>query len=784
MKNKFLLVLSLILLSTEIILAQTISQTIKGRVLDNASQISLPGATILIQGTDPLIGGSTDMDGYFRLENVPVGRYNLIISYVGYNSVTIPEVIVNSGKETFINVSLVEKVNKIDEVVVKAHVNKDQPINSMASLSARSFSVEETRRYAGGLDDPARLASSFAGVTTTCLSDNSIIIRGNSPKGVLWRLEGVEIPNPSHFSGLNFQGGGFTTIFSSQMLTNSDFFTGAFPAEYGNALAGVFDMKLRAGNMDTREYTFQAGLLGIDFSAEGPFIKGKKATYLFNYRYSTYALLADLFPGQDLPRYQDLSFKLNFPTAKAGTFSLWGIGGCDNMSKKAISDSLDWEFKEDREEQVLKMIPAALGLTHKIILSDKTYINSSLSTTYYYQNFESKWKGDDLILRESELLNIRNQKYILSSFVNHKFSVKHTNRSGVNYYYMLFDVEASESPDHISLLQEFVNESGNSGLLQAFSQSKINVTDNFVINAGVHAQYFLLNKNFSVEPRLSAQYKINNKHVISAGYGRHSQMEDLKIYLSKQNGPDGTIQVNKDLDFSKADHFIVAYDYHLSSNVRLKIEPYLQLLSDVPVIPDSSYSLANFKQDWFFNDSLINTGAGRNIGIDFTLERFLNNNYYWMITGSLFSSKYRGDDGIERNSMFNRTFMLNALYGREFFIGKRNGKKNVLGINAKVTVLGGAYQTPYLENESIETQTMQYDYSRPFESKDPVTFYLDLTITYSRNKPKYTGTWALQIKNLTQSPTKYDHAYSYKENQIVNDYLNTVVPSISYKIEF
>lgn len=784
MKNKLQLMICLVLFSTGTILAQTINQTIKGRVLDNASQISLPGATVIIQGTDPLIGSSTDMDGYFRLENVPIGRYNLLISYVGYNSVTIPEVIVNSGKEKFITIGLFEKVNKIDEVVVKAHVNKDQPINSMASLSARSFSVEETRRYAGGLDDPARLASSFAGVTTTYLSDNSIIIRGNSPKGVLWRLEGVEIPNPSHFSGLNFQGGGFTTIFSSQMLTNSDFFTGAFPAEYGNALAGVFDMKLRTGNMDTREYTFQAGLLGIDFSAEGPFVKGGKATYLFNYRYSTYALLADLFPGQDLPRYQDLSIKLNFPTAKAGIFSLWGVGGYDNMSKKAVTDSLDWEFKEDREEQVLKMIPAALGLTHKIILNEKTYINTSLSTTYYYQNFDSKWEGDDLILRDNELLNIKNQKYILSSFVNHKFSAKHTNRTGINYYYILFDVVASESPDFISPMQESVNESGNSGLIQAYSQSKFNLNDNFTINVGVHAQYFLLNKNYSIEPRLSVQYKINHKHAFSAGYGRHSQMEDLKIYLSKQNGPDGIIQPNRALDFSKANHFILAYDYSFNRNLRLKIEPYAQFLSDIPVIPDSSYSLANFKQDWFFNDSLINTGAGSNIGIDITLERFLNNNYYWMITGSLFRSKYSGDDGIERNSMFNRNFMLNALYGREFYIGKRNGKKNVLGINAKVTLLGGAYQTPYLKNESIETQMMQYDYSRPFESKDPISFYVDLTITYSRNKPKYTGTWALQIKNLTQSPTKFDHVYSYKENKVVNDYLNTVVPSISYKIEF
>ena len=218
--------------------------------------------------------------------------------------------------------------------------------------------------------------------------------------------------------------------------------------------------------------------------------------------------------------------------------------------------------------------------------------------------------------------------------------------------------------------------------------------------------------------------------------------------------------------------------------MRLKIEPYFQFLSDIPVIPDSSYSLINFKQDWFFNDSLINNGTGSNIGIDFTLERFLDNNYYWMITGSLFKSTYTGDDGIKRNSVYNRNFVVNALYGREFYIGKRKGKKNILGVNAKVTILGGEYQTPYLEDASREMQMIQYDYSRPYESKDPISYYVDLTITYTKNKPKYTGTWALQIKNLTQSATKYDYAYSYKENKVVENYLTSIVPSISYKIEF
>ena len=270
--------------------AQTVSQTLKGRVTDKASYISLPGATVLVEADGSFTGTTTDSEGYFRIEHLPVGRYTLTISFIGYKPESVAELLISSGKETVLEVGLTEMVSEINEVLVKAHTRKDRPLNSMAAISARSFSVEETRRYAGGMDDPARMAAAFAGVATGNLQDNAIIIRGNSPKGVLWRVEGVEVPNPNHFSGGNVAGGGFVNIISSQVLANSDFFTGAFPAEYGNALAGVFDIRLRTGNSEKRENTFQIGMHGVDFAGEGPFVKGKRASYLFNYRYSTFGL--------------------------------------------------------------------------------------------------------------------------------------------------------------------------------------------------------------------------------------------------------------------------------------------------------------------------------------------------------------------------------------------------------------------------------------------------------------------------------------------------------------
>ncbi|MBM3437308.1 MAG: carboxypeptidase-like regulatory domain-containing protein, partial [Bacteroidetes bacterium] len=404
-KNKQMKTLKMVGAITQLMMAwsvtnaQNLSQTVKGQVVDKESQVSLPGATIVIVGSNPLIGTTTDANGYFSLAKVPVGRLTISVRFLGYQPVDIPEILVNTGKEVILHVELSESVVNLDEAVIKAESRKDVAINSMATVSARTFSIEEAGRYAGGFDDPARMASSFAGVTTGQLEDNSIVVRGNAPKGILWMLEGVPVPNPNHFAGAYSAGGGFMTIFSGQLVANSDFFTGAFPAEYGNALAGAFDIKLRTGNNEKREYWFQAGLLGLDFGAEGPFVKGKNSSYLFNYKYSTYGLISPLLPkGSGLPIYQDLSFKMNFPTKKAGIFSLWGAGAIDKLVKYEEKYSSEWISTQNAEREKIFMMPVSAGLSHKYILGDKSYIHTTLAGTNYSGGHKVGRLDQDLIL--------------------------------------------------------------------------------------------------------------------------------------------------------------------------------------------------------------------------------------------------------------------------------------------------------------------------------------------------------------------------------------------------
>lgn len=425
---KRIVFLCLIIFTSTLSYSQTLDQTIKGRVIDKASQTSLPGASVVVEGSNPLMGTITNSEGYFRIDNVPIGRHTLQISYMGYSPAVVSELMVGSGKEINLEIGLTESVSELNEVTVKAFARKDKPTNSMASISARAFTVEETRRYAGGMDDPARMASAFAGVSTGGLQDNAIIIRGNSPKGVQWRVEGVDVPNPNHFSGGNVAGGGFVNIISAQVLSNSDFYTGAFPAEYGNALAGVFDIRMRTGNNDKREHAIQLGMHGIDVAMEGPFVKGKRSSFIFNYRYSTFGLLSNLgvMPTDQIPRYQDLSFKMNFPTRKAGVFSIWGIDGIDQMEDKEERDSSLWEYDDDLLSNSWEEKFGALGFNHKYIFGQKSYLSTSIVTSGNHKDLKQKKLDEALVLRNDMDLYDVTAKITLSTFINHKFSARHT----------------------------------------------------------------------------------------------------------------------------------------------------------------------------------------------------------------------------------------------------------------------------------------------------------------------------------------------------------------------
>jgi hypothetical protein len=761
--------------------SQPVTQTVRGVVADEASKAPAAFASVALSGPGFKKADQADSNGNFRFTNVPPGRYNMDVSLVGYQTEIVKEITVSAGRETVLSVFIKEKGRALDAVIVRPRVNKSKPLNNMAVAGARMFSVEEAKRYAGGFDDYARLASSFAGVAGN-VGNNGVIIRGNAPRLVQWKMEGVEIPNPNHFADLATFGGGGLTGLSSQLLDNSDFFTGAFPAEYSNALAGVFDMQMRKGNDEERETSLQVGLLGIDAAMEGPFRKGKPASYLFNYRYSTLGLLAPLLP-EDAggTTYQDLSFKLHFPTKKTGTFSVWGIGLADKSGAEPEKDQAIWEYQQDKEKQDVTQHIGAAGISHRYFFSHKAHIKTTLAGNMNSINLVTERMNGNLDLMPQNRVKNNTSNLVLSSFVNTKFSAKHTNKSGATATAMFYDLLLKEAASAGTPLKTIVNEKGNSLLLSAYSSSSFRLSPKILLSGGISGQWFALNNRYNIEPRLGVKYQLPGGHSLALAYGLHSRLERLNYYFTRTS-PGGNELPNKKLDFTKAHHIVLSYDWNISEDMHLKLEPYYQQLFRVPVIADSSYSFINMENDWFLDKKLINSGKGTNMGVDLTLEKYLTKGFYYLISASLFDSKYKGGDGIWRNTRFNRNYLFNFLGGKEWQIGTPG--KNTLGVNLRVSYQGGDHYIPVNAAASLLKQDVVLDGTKAFEQSVSPSLLTHFTINYKKNKKRSGHEWSLKLINATSQKEFYGFRYNHSKQQIDVNEEALLVPNLSYKIEF
>ncbi len=759
--------------------SQTLTQTIKGQVIDEQSRTPVIGATVVVVGIDPPMGGITDAEGFFRIDNVPIGRQSLNVSSIGYEAAAVSNLLVGTGKELILNITLKESLIQMDEVVITADTEeKGQPRNELATISTISLSVEETSRFAATFDDPARAALGYAGVQTA--GDdllNEIVIRGNAPKGILWRMEGVEIPNPNHFADIGASGGGISML-SSNVLSNSDFFTGAFPAQYGNATSGVFDLNLRKGNFDKHEHGFQAGLLGIAATSEGPLAKESRASYLFNYRYSTLAMLTELglklFSENEEIVFQDLSFKVHVPTKKLGSFSIWGLGGKSTFTAVPDRSLGDFFFEDDNQTM------GVAGITNIFYVSDDSFFETIVSASHNEIVFDLDSLRELVFEREDFV----EDQLRFSSFFNHKFSARHTLRIGGIYSRLGYNLENQfwdrRQQSHLVSL----NDEGSTALYQGFGNWQYRVNEKLTLNSGLHYTRFGLNGKSYLEPR--AGFKWNRgKHIFSGGFGLHNRMETIALYLAQQEQPDGSFrQNNKDLGFTRAVHGVLGYEKPLGSSWRFKTEVYYQRLFDVPVWPNDTtssfqaltFSALNSFDDGYTTFELANNGTGNNYGVEFTLEKFFSQGFYFLTTLSLFESNYKGADGVKRSTQYDSGYVFNILGGRELKVGK-NGN-NRFGINWKILSSGGQRQAPINFGASRDQGFTVYRYDQNFDLKLDPFFRVDLGLSYRKNKEKTASVIALNIQNLFQRETELQRFAFGSDRQL------SFIPNLSYKLEF
>ncbi|MBP6334938.1 MAG: TonB-dependent receptor [Bacteroidia bacterium] len=769
------------------VLAQIPTQVVRGTVTDKVSQEKLFGATVLLLDSSKTNGSVCDEDGKFRLDNVPLGRQYVRVSIVGYKETTIA-VVVTSGKEVVLDIELEQSVIQGKEITIVAERQKDRANNEMTTVSARSFTVEETSRYAGSLNDPSRMAANYAGVSGSNDARNDIIIRGNSPLGLLWRLNGIEIPNPNHFGSIGTTGGPIS-ILNNNLLDKSDFMTSAFPAEYGNALAGVFDLQMRTGNNEKREYLGQLGFNGFELGAEGPMGKNG-GSYLANYRYSTLGVFQavgiEIGAGAAVPQYQDLSFNLSFPTAKSGKFSVFGIGGISNvevLDEERDTTATDLYNDGARQDGYFGNKMGVIGVQHTYFFNSNTYskLNISASTAgedYKVDSISSVDEKPVPVYRNSS----NQQKYSLNYSWNKKFSSRDYLKVGFildRYQYSYQD--SSYEFDH---WQKYTDFDDGSFLLQVYSQLQHKFTDRLSVNLGLHYQQFMLNQTNAIEPRAGIRWEMKEGQALSAGAGFHSQLQPMYIYFQKTYLPDASyIETNTNLGLTRSIHYVLAFDKSLGQNMRLKTEAYYQNLYQVPIETRPSwYSILNEGADFGIGsvDSLHNSGDGENYGLELTLEKFYSHGYYFLFTGSLFESKYTGSDGLKRNTAFNGNFTVNLLGGKEWTIRK----KNVIAFNLKMTYAGGKRYVPINEEASEIAGETVYDYHNAYEDRRKDYFRTDIKISYRMNRKKATHEISLDIDNIFNTQNIWQEVYDPNSGTIKTEYQLGIFPIPLYRVTF
>ncbi|MBI2259874.1 MAG: TonB-dependent receptor [Flavobacteriia bacterium] len=776
---------------SNILFSQENFQVIKGTILDKESQVGIPGVIISITNTSPIKKVLSDVNGKFRLENLLPGKYDITFSYSGYKTIQMSNINLSAGKQVELDISLEELVSEIKEVQVVG-TKKHETINELSSVSARSFSTEEVNRFAGGRSDPSRLAANFAGVSTPDDSRNDIVIRGNSPTGVLWRIEGLNIPNPNHFSTIGTTGGPVSGI-NTNILKNSDFFTSAFPSEYGNANAGVFDLGFRSGNTDKREHTIQFGMLtGIEAMTEGPIKKGNSSSYLVAYRYSFTGIAQAI--GLNIgttatPFYQDLSFKINSGNTKWGKFTLFGIGGTSKIEFKHDEvDSADLFAFPNRDSYFTSKI-GLIGFSHFGRINEKSYFKTIVGATYNGSIYDE----DSINKTTSEVTRI-----IINKTAQQRYSFNTAFHSKVNSKLFL-KIGVLEELFHLTLLYknrtytpywlEIWDFNDYTSLIQGFAHAKYNFTNELSMNVGFRTQFLTLNQSFALEPRWGLKWQVNTKSTLGVGYGLHSQMQPTDVYFYRNlDSSNQYVQSNKDLDFTKSHHFVLSYDWLPFKDWRIKGETYYQYLFDVPVSPYyRSYSMLNTGAGFIPNEQayLQNVGTGENYGLELTIEKFFSKSYYLLFSGSLYESKYKGYDKVTHNTAFNGQYVYNLLFGKEFSFGK--DKRQRFSFDIKFTHAGGRFFTPIDLDKSIEInkQTLKGD-DFAFSEKNPDFLRLDVKFGVNLNskKRKLSQSLFFDIQNITNNKNVFAQRYSENTKSINTAYQIGFFPNFVYKLQF
>lgn len=780
------------------------AETLRGTVKDAITGEPLTGATVKV--VEMSVGAVADIDGNYQIKLEKGGRFTIEVSFVGYERAVMKEVLVSGVKEVVLDVNLVENNRELQEVVVRPRINKESTVNPLVLTGGVMLSMEEANRYAGGYNDPARLVTAFAGVSGTA-DGNGISVHGNAPTLMKYRIEGVEVFTPNHYNDFYEASFGMVSALNSNVVGNSDFFTSTFNANYTNSLSGVFDVKMRAGNNSKYEHLVQIGTVSEELTSEGPVSKKHHSSYIFNYRYG-FTSLADklgLLGDQDTKYdFQDFSLKLNFPTQKLGTFSLFALGFYDKAEDKALKIK-DIESVYDASKQEGYVFGLLGGISHKVFFGNKWTWRTTLAYNAQHVKADIGYWGltlDDagvLVLPVSyaetphrlypySRQKMNEDRIQFNTEVSKQLTPVWLTQFGAEYSHRFFTL-GYRSTDYVYDVSPFKvwnDAKGDTGLGSVFWQNVIKPNEQFSVNVGVSGSYFAFSDDVSVEPRVSMKWEPNERNSFSLGYGLHSMIERMDAYFYEEAGR----RLNKDLGFSKAHHLLASYMYKFNDNLNLRANAYYQYGFDTPVGSTDGSTFCSVNRLWnTFDEPLVNKGNTRNYGGDLTLEHYMSDGFFGQVNASVFKSEYRALDKKWRSQLYDRGYMFKVLGGKEWMVGSR--KQNVLNVSVKYTMQGGLRYTPIdmegmdalMDAGQIPDEPILMDSKAMSKQFDP-DHIVDLTVSFKINKKKVSHTIAFEGVNLLMNESGVYQRYDLRTRTVKVEKAGISLPNLFYRIDF
>ncbi|PIB34836.1 hypothetical protein BFP72_05165 [Reichenbachiella sp. 5M10] len=713
-------------------------------VRDLISGEPLVGATLHL---DEQSGGAiTDANGAFRIEKVAPGLHQLVVSYLGYEKHQEQNIWVKTGKTIYLTIDLTRQPGQLEELVVSAN----HPLTQMSSLE---ITEEKINRYAATYYDPARLLLASSDVMVTNDQNNQISVRGLSPELNVWRLEGVEIVNPNHLSNagtFNDQPaatGGGVNILSAQLLDMSKFDIGQMDNSKNNAVAGLFDMNLRNGYAGHHQFTAQASVIGLDFSAEGPLAKNSRASYIANYRYSFTGLLGLMgvdFGGETIG-FQDLSFNVNLPMKNKSNLKVFAFGGMSSNDFEA-TDPQDRKVQKDLYDIYYQGKTGGIGTTFQTPLGK----NLNLSLTSVFS--ASQNKRDQTFAIDSPLViqmlnyNHINQE-IWANRLNTTLAMGRSTLhfgSALNYYHYYQDFSG----------EIYTPTTRKTMLLSPYLNWHLQVTSWLKLEFGTTYYYATLGDTQKDKLDYRGTLYIEGDHTaIALSAGKYTQLNQPNAYYLRYR-EDSPMEIQF-FDFTESYRYLASLAQSIGK-LTLHVEGFYYYFPKI-----WQYSYYSYALPWTFA-----TYQAQTTGVSLSAEGSTPQ-FYYLVSGTMFNSTF---DETQDNP-YNIKYSYSGVLGKKWSFPKLDQDRQ-LGINIKAIYQGGTRQYSY-EQDTYDYKSQLNNYAR-----------LDIRVQWTTSKKKSTRTWAIDIQNLTN---RENEAYQYYDNvtkQVEMTYQLGMLPILTYRIEF